>query len=108
MVKYLGHWRLYINTGMLKNSPKRIGEIIEITIQFDAESREIKQPALFETALLENKKAKAVFDRLTTSRKTEIVRSLANLKKEETLARNITKVIDHLLGKEKFAGRNNP
>ena len=32
LVRYSGDWRLYINTTMLKDSPKRIGEIIEITI----------------------------------------------------------------------------
>ena len=33
LVKYCGDWRLYINTSMLKNSPKRIGEIIDIAIE---------------------------------------------------------------------------
>jgi hypothetical protein len=33
LVKYCGHWRLYINTSMLKNSPKRIGEHITIAIR---------------------------------------------------------------------------
>ncbi|MBS1732188.1 MAG: YdeI/OmpD-associated family protein [Bacteroidetes bacterium] len=106
LVRCLGHWRLYINTGMLKNSPKRNGEMIEIEIKFDPVSREIKQPALFENALLANKKAKEAFEKLTASRKNEIVRYLANLKKEETLNRNIQKVIAYLSGKEKFAGRD--
>ena len=106
LVRYLGHWRLYINTSMLKNSPKRIGEMIEIELKFDPVSREIKQPPLFENALLANKKAKEAFEKLTASRKNEIVRYLANLKKEEILNRNIQKVIAHLSGKEKFAGRD--
>ena len=42
LVKYLGAWRLYINTSMLKNSPKRIGETIEVTIEFDTSDRTIK------------------------------------------------------------------
>ncbi|MGH2666383.1 DUF1905 domain-containing protein [Flavobacterium sp.] len=31
LVKFRGDWRLYINLKMQKNSPKRIGEIIDIT-----------------------------------------------------------------------------
>src|ERR1044071_2649608 len=42
LVKYSGHWRLYINTTMLKNSPKRIGETIEVTIEFDPTDRTIE------------------------------------------------------------------
>lgn len=34
LVKFRGEWRLYINTTMLKNSPKRIGETIELAILF--------------------------------------------------------------------------
>ena len=32
LVKYSGDWRLYINMKMLKNSPRRIGEIIAVEI----------------------------------------------------------------------------
>ena len=39
LVKYSGEWRLYINTTMLKNSPKRIGEILDISIEVDHEER---------------------------------------------------------------------
>ena len=83
LVKYSGHWRFYINTLMLKNSPKRIGELVEVTIEFDPESRAIQPPKKFMEALLKNKEAKAVFDGLPASRKLEIVRYLARLKTEE-------------------------
>src|SRR6185312_5800928 len=42
LVRFKGEWRLYINTSMLKNSPKRIGEIVVLTIEFDASDRTIK------------------------------------------------------------------
>jgi hypothetical protein len=32
LMKFKGIWRLYINTSMLKNSPKRIGETIAVKI----------------------------------------------------------------------------
>jgi hypothetical protein len=108
LVKYSGDWRLYINTTMLKDSPKRIGELIELTVQFDPESREVKPPASFVQALDKNKKAKTVFESLPASRKKEIVRYLANLKSEDALERNVKKAISFLLGKEKFVGRDKP
>lgn len=70
---------------MLKHSPKHIGETIEITISFDAESRDILTPKKFITALTENEQAKTVYDHLSASKKLEIVRYLARLKTEESL-----------------------
>lgn len=108
LVKYSGEWRLYINTAMLKNSPQRIGETVEITVDFDPKSRAIEPPESFLKALNENKEAKAVFDGLPASRKLEIVRYLARLKSEEILEKNVGRAIQFLLGKERFVGRDKP
>lgn len=108
LVKYSGHWRLYINTTMLKNSPKRIGEKIEITIEFNPEPRTVKVPEAFVSALNKNKNAKIVFENLPPSRRLEIERYLANLKTEESLQRNILRAINFLEGKERFVGRDKP
>ncbi|HNP32393.1 MAG TPA: YdeI/OmpD-associated family protein [Flavobacterium sp.] len=108
LVRYRGFWRLYINTTMLKNSPKRIGETIEITVEFDPEKRTIQQYAKLKTALENNKEAKATFDSLSPSRQNEIVRYISNLKSEDSIDRNVSKAIDFLLGNERFAGRDKP
>ncbi|MBK9718882.1 MAG: DUF1905 domain-containing protein [Saprospiraceae bacterium] len=108
LVRYSREWRLYINTSMLKHSPKHIGETIEITISFDAESRDILPPKKFITALTENEQAKTVYDRLSASKKLEIVRYLARLKTEESLEKNIKRAINFLLGNERFVGRDKP
>lgn len=108
LVRYSGEWRLYINTSMLKNSPKRIGEMVEISVKFDPESREIKAPESFITALDENLKAKQIFDGLIASRKLEVIRYLANLKTEESLKKNIKRAINFLNGNERFIGRDKP
>ena len=108
LVKYAGEWRLYINTTILKNSPKRIGETVEITVSFDTESRTIALPESFVKALSENEGAKAVFNNLPASRKLEIVRYLSRLKTEEILEKNIKRAINFLLGKERFVGRDKP
>lgn len=106
LVKFSGEWRMYINTTMLKNSPKRIGETIEITIDFDSVSRAIEAPTKFLEALEKNETAKSVFNELSASRKLEIVRYLARLKSEQALEKNISKAINFLLGKERFVGRS--
>jgi hypothetical protein len=108
LVKYKGEWRLYINTIMLKDSPKHIGKTISITVEFDPASRTIQAPAKFLKALNENKKAKAVFDSSIPSLQLEIVRYLANLKTDEALDKNIARAINFLLGKERFIGRDKP
>ena len=107
LVKFQGQWRLYINTAMLKNSPKRIGEIIELTIDFDDQDRTIlPHPGLTE-ALEINVEARTVFEGLSPSRRHEIIRYISSLKTEASVERNIRKVIDHLLGKARFVGRAN-
>ena len=108
LVKYSGEWRLYINTAMLKNSPQRIGETVEITVDFDPKSRAIEPSESFLKALSENEEAKAVFEGLPASRKLEIVRYLARLKSEEILEKNVGRAIQFLLGKERFVGRDKP
>lgn len=108
LVKYSGEWRLYINTSMLKNSPKRIGEVVEMTVSFDPESRAIEPPENFTKALDKNEEAKAIFNNLSASKKLEIVRYLARLKTEETRDKNIIRAINFLLGKERFVGRDKP
>lgn len=108
LVKFSGDWRLYINNLMLKNSPKRIGEIIELSVEYDPEKREIQPHPDFIKALDENKEAKAVFDNLSRSRQQEIVRYLSFLKSNESLEKNIVRAIGFLLEKERFIGRDKP
>ncbi|WP_370520430.1 YdeI/OmpD-associated family protein [Cellulophaga sp. BC115SP] len=108
LVKYAGEWRFYINTVMLKNSPKRIGEILEVEITFDNENREIAIHPNLQQALNSNVEALQVFEKLTPSVQKEIVRYIANLKSEESRERNIARAIQFLLGNERFIGRDKP
>lgn len=108
LMKFRGEWRLYINTKMLKNSPKRIGEQIEISISYDSEKREIPIHPKLSEALNENQEANTVFENLRPSLQHEIIRYIANLKTEESINRNVLKAIDFLLGKGKFVGRVKP
>ena len=108
LVKYQGEWRLYVNTKMLKDSPKKVGTTLRISVAFDPSDRTITAHPKLLTALNKNKKAKAVFDKLPPSLQHEIVRYIANLKTETSIDKNVTKAILFLLGKERFIGRDGP
>jgi Bacteriocin-protection, YdeI or OmpD-Associated/Domain of unknown function (DUF1905) len=105
LVKYAGHWRLYINTIMLKDSPKRIGESVTISIAFDPADRKLNMHEGLEKALAKNKTANKNFKQLPASRQQELIRYISNLKTAESVERNITKAINFLSGKGSFVGR---
>jgi hypothetical protein len=108
LVKYRGDWRLYINTTMLPNSPKRIGETVEVTIQFDRKDRTIKGHPSLMKALNSSKKAKRIFDELSPSKQKEIILYISFLKSEKSIALNVEKAVGFLLGKNRFIGRDKP
>lgn len=108
LVRYSGDWRLYVNNLMLANSPKRIGESIEVTIQFDPADRILQPHPKLIAALNENEAAKMVFDNLRPSTQKEIVRYISHLKSEKSVTSNIDKAIGFLLGSNSFIGRDKP
>lgn len=108
LLRYKGEWRLYINTSMLKDSPRRIGEIISLTIDFDPIERTVPFHPKLKLVLDQDKKAKSVFDSLTISMQREIIRYIANLKTEASIDSNIQKTIGFLKGKNRFLGRDIP
>jgi len=108
LVRYAGHWRLYINTTMLKHSPRRIGERIEVTIAYDAADRSIAPHPKWVAALQADPQARAVFESLRPSLQLEIVRYIARLKSEESVDRNVVRAIDFLMGRGRFVGRDRP
>jgi hypothetical protein len=108
LIKYSGDWRLYINTTMLKDSPKRVGEIIAVTIRHDPEDRTTQPHPAFAAALNEHKEAKKVFDALPASRKKEILRYISALKTPASVNKNIQRAIGFLTGDNRFVGRDKP
>ena len=106
LMKYLGEWRLYINVTMLKDSPKRIGELIEISVEYDDSDRTIPIHPQLEKAIRENPVTLQNFENLIPSRKLELIRYINNLKTEASIQRNIEKIISHLKGETDFFGKN--
>lgn len=105
LMKYLGEWRLYVNLIMLKNSPKRIGEIIEVVLEYDDSDRSISIHPQLEKAIKESSLATENFEKLIPSRKHELIRYINNLKTEASIQRNIDKIIRHLHGETDFFGK---
>lgn len=108
LVRYRGAWRLYVNTTMLKNSPKRIGEVVQLVVFVDSGDRSIHPHPKLLYALEQNKQAKQKFDSLAPSLQKEIIRYISFLKTETSVDRNVAKAIDFLLGKGSFVGRKTP
>lgn len=102
LMKYVGEWRLYVNLLMLKNSPKRIGETIEVTLEYDDSDRSITIHPRLEQAISDSKLATANFEKLIPSRQHELIRYINNLKTEAGIQRNIEKIIRHLHGETDF------
>ena len=98
LVRYQGAWRLYINGIMRAAAGIDVGDPAHIRLEFDSKPR-VEPPRLVDT-LAKNKSAKTAFERLTPSRQKEILRYLNSMKTEESLERNIERVIKHLLGEE--------
>jgi hypothetical protein len=108
LVRYRGAWRLYINSVILLNSPKRIGDVVEISIDLDPADRTVKTPSALILALNRNRTARKAFSELTPSRKKEISRYIGSLKTKEAVERNVKRAVDFLSGKGRFVGRGNP
>ncbi|MET3532227.1 hypothetical protein DRF59_13820 [Chryseobacterium flavum] len=105
LMKYLGEWRLYINLMMLEKSPRRIGEVIEIVLEYDGSDRSISIHPKLELAIKQSSVASANFEKLIPSRKQELIRYINNLKTEAAIERNIEKIIRHLHGEADFFGK---
>lgn len=108
LMKFRGAWRLYINMKMLPDSPRRIGEVLTIFIEFDPSDRTIQPHPKLVRALQANEEARRVFEGLSPSLQKEIVRYISNLKQEESIDRNVKRAINFLLGNERFVGRDSP
>ena len=99
LVKYRGAWRLYLNTPMRRDAGIDVGDEAIVGIEFDPKPRIVPMPPEFAQALSKSREARAAFAKLAPSRQREILRYLNSLKTDESLVRNIEKVIQFLSGR---------
>ncbi|MDW3180049.1 MAG: YdeI/OmpD-associated family protein [Acidimicrobiia bacterium] len=108
LVRFRGAWRLYVNMQMLHDSPRRIGEALDVEVAYDPSDRTIETPPKFAAALRDNAQASEVFAGLTPSRQKEIIRYISSLKTEAAVDRNVERAIRFLVGDDRFVGRDKP
>ena len=92
---------------MRKATEKEVGDVANFEIEFDPLKRTVAPHPKLLSALRRNKAAKEVFDNLRPSRQLEIIRYLSSLKTAESVDRNVARVVNFLLGKARFVGRDN-
>jgi hypothetical protein len=97
-----GPYRLFVNLKMLKGAHTAIGGAANFSIEQDPEKLEIGY--LMSTYLREQLTAHNLlddFNSLTDGRRKNILKYLAGIKNEETVQKNIAKLITQLTNKEK-------
>jgi len=96
-----GLYRLFINMPTLKGGKTKVGETANFIIEYDPTTivKEYPMPELLKKQLSGNS-LKANFDNLSQARKKDILKYLSYIKTEETLIKNIQKLITQLEQKE--------
>jgi len=100
LVKYGGKWRLYINGEMLKSSGLKLGNHADVEIEFDPRPREVTMPKSLHVAFKNDIEARKAFGELPPSRQKEIFRYINSLRTEESIARNVERILEQLKGIE--------
>jgi hypothetical protein len=95
-------YRLFVNIPMLKGSESKLGDTVNFSVEQDFKKvkKEYPMPPGLQRQL-KNKKLLKDFNDLTISRKTDILKYLSYIKTEDTLQKNISKIIKKLEAKEK-------
>ena len=96
LVKFRGTWRLYINGSMLKDAGLKVGDNAEVDLDYDPSPREVEMPTQLSSALRKDKVARSEFEKLSPSRRKEIMRYIASLKTKNAITRNVERVIQQL------------
>ena len=93
-------YRLYVNGPMMKGADVTVGQSANFSIEQDTleRNKNVPMPKLLQTALEKNKLLTA-YEQLAPFRQKEICRYLNNLKTEESLIKNVDKLINVLKGK---------
>jgi uncharacterized protein YdeI (YjbR/CyaY-like superfamily) len=83
---------------MLKVSGLKVGDTAKVEIEFDPQPRDITIPRDLARALQHDASANAAFSALTPSRRKEICRYIGSLKTQESIDRNVNRILGHLRG----------
>jgi len=100
VMRFLGAWRLYLNGPVRKAAGVDTGDRVSVSLRHDPLPRREKMPKAFAAALARDPKARAAFQALALSRRKELLRYLNSLKREESVQRNVAKMLRYLKGQK--------
>ena len=95
----VGLGRVHLRAETLRAAGLEVGDILEITLEFDPTDREPELPADFARALARRPDAHAAFDRYTVADRRQTVLYLEKAKREETRERRVEQIIERLAAK---------
>jgi Bacteriocin-protection, YdeI or OmpD-Associated/Domain of unknown function (DUF1905) len=93
---YGGQSYLGLRKHLLRELDVGVGDVVQIELVEDQEERVVVEPPELTTALGENPAAKAAYEQLPYSHRTEYARWIAEGKKPETRADRVAKTIKRL------------
>jgi hypothetical protein len=94
-----GKYTLSVNKHMQAGAKVKPGDCAHFVLQRDVKPRTVALPPALKKALAASSKPKAVFDKLSYSRKKEYAEWIAAAKQQETVKRRLKKLISVLLEK---------
>ncbi|OGO06579.1 MAG: hypothetical protein A2Y73_04660, partial [Chloroflexi bacterium RBG_13_56_8] len=97
VVKCQGVYRLYLNTKMRNEAQVGIGDTVGIGLEYDPQKRMPPMPEILRQALNQDKQAKDRWRLQPNSLRKEILAYLNSLRSEESMKRNVHRIIRVLL-----------
>jgi len=80
----------------MKDAGLKVGDTAKVDLNYDSRPREVEMPTQLSSALREDKVARSEFEKLSPSRRKDILRYLGSLKTEASLEKNVERVIRQL------------
>ncbi|HUO33936.1 MAG TPA: YdeI/OmpD-associated family protein [Candidatus Acidoferrum sp.] len=92
-----GRYRLQLNTALRKAAQADTGDLIGVSLRYDADSREVELPAELRTSLKEHPRARKEFERLPTGHRRQLLLYYLRAKSPKAQEKVTSRLIDHLL-----------
>jgi len=94
-----GRYRLQFNATLRKAAGADTGEIVNVGLKLDVESRDLPIPLELEAALKRNRVARREFNRLPPGLRMQLLRMLLKVKSPEVLYRRIDRTVEVLMAR---------
>lgn len=88
---------LYLNGEVRSKANIKEGEILNVNLEFDPDSRELTIPEDLELIMNENRDVWNKFLSMTSAHRNELIKFLASAKRPETRLKRIERIIDHTI-----------